>query len=131
MTQACFDDATNQLVRADAGFEGKRYMYLTGKESSIVGKWTLPANKACPDGCMLQWVSGMHARVVQAGEHRQHGVRVGGDDEHRWIGGDDEHRWKGDATLAAMFALHALARGRMHSVRCPGRRKPMHLGHFP
>jgi hypothetical protein len=58
VTQACFDDPSNQLVRADAAAPGKRYIYLTGKESSIAGKWALPAGKACPDGCMLQWVSG-------------------------------------------------------------------------
>lgn len=57
VTQACFDDPAHQLTRVDGPFAGKRYLYLTGRETSVADKWQLPAGVSCPDGCMLQWVS--------------------------------------------------------------------------
>jgi hypothetical protein len=60
VTQACFDNPTNFLVRADGPYAGKRYLYLTGGDvtdgkMSVVSKWRLPSSVNCPDGCMVQW----------------------------------------------------------------------------
>lgn len=60
VTQACFDNPANFLVRADGPYAGKRYYYLTGHDvtdgkMSVVSNWRLPSNLNCPEGCMLQW----------------------------------------------------------------------------